>query len=72
MEALDLKLMLYRNLVFGKYSFVQGDRTHGKNSSNGQGKLVQKRQPLFGLLGKPKFGNPVPYHTKEQLDMHQS
>ena len=45
MEALDLKLMLYPNLVFGKYSFVQGDRTHGKNSSNGQGKLVQKKTP---------------------------
>ena len=64
--------MLYPNLAFGKYSIAQGDRTHRKNSSNGQDKLVQKRQPLFSLSGKPKFGNSVPYHTKEQLDMHQS
>ena len=64
--------MLYPNLAFGKYFFVQGDRTHGKDNSNGQGKLVQKRQPLFGLSGKPKYGNPVPDHTKEQLDTHQS
>ena len=48
-ESMDLKLMLYPNLAFGKYSFVQGDRTQGKNSSHGQGKLIQKRQPLFGL-----------------------
>ena len=67
-----MKLILYPNLAFGKYSIVQGDMTHGKNSSNGQDKLVQKRQLLFGLSGKPKFGNPVPYHTKEQLDIHQS
>ena len=71
-NSMDLKFMLYLNLTFGKYSIVQRDRTHGKNSSNGQGKLVQKRQPLFGLLGKPKYGNPVPDHTKEQLDTHQS
>ena len=43
MESMDLKLILYPNLAFGKYSIVQGDRTHGKNSSNGQDKLVQKR-----------------------------
>ena len=72
MESMDLKLILYPNLAFGKYVIAQEDRTHGKNSSNGQDKLVQKRQPLFSLLGKPKFGNSVPYHTKEQLDMHQS
>ena len=72
MESMDLKLILFRNLAFGKYSIAQRDRTHGKNSSDGQNKLVQKRQLLFGLPGKPKFGNPVPYHTKEQLDMHQS
>ena len=72
MESMDLKLILYPNLAFGKYVIAQEDRTHGKNSSNGQDKLVQKRQPLFSLLGKPKFGNPVPYHIKEQLDMHQS
>ena len=72
MESMDLKLILYPNLAFGKYSIAQGDRTHRKNSSNGQDKLVQKRQPLFSLSGKPKFGNSVPYHTKEQLDMHQS
>ena len=71
-ESMDLKLILYPNLAFGKYSITQRDRTHEKNNSNGQDKLVQKRQPLFSLLGKPKFGNPVPYHTKEQLDMHQS
>ena len=45
------------------------DRTQGKN---GQGKLIQKKQPLFGLSGKPKYENPVSDHTKEQLDMHQS
>ena len=72
MESMDLKLILYPDLAFGKYSIAQGDRTHRKNSSNGQDKLVQKRQPLFSLSGKPKFGNSVPYHTKEQLDMHQS
>ena len=72
MDSMDLKLNLYPNLAFGKYAIAQEDRTHGKNSSNGQDKLVQKRQLLFGLLGKPKFGNLVPYHTKEQLDMHQS
>ena len=72
MESMDLKLILYPNLAFGNYSIAQGDRTHRKNSSNGQDKLVQKRQPLFSLSGKPKFGNSVPYHTKEQLDMHQS
>ena len=72
MDSMNLKLMLYPNLTFEKYSIVQGDRTHEKNSSDGQNKLVQKRQLLFGLPGKPKFGNPVPYHTKEQLDMHQS
>ena len=72
MNSMDLKFMLYLNLAFGKYSIVQRDRTHGKNSSNGQGKLVQKRQPLFGLLGKPKYGNLVLDHTKEQLDTHQS
>ena len=71
-DSMDLKLNLYPNLAFGKYAIAQEDRTHGKNSSNGQDKLVQKRQLLFGLLGKPKFGNLVPYHTKEQLDMHQS
>ena len=71
-ESMDLKLILYPNLAFGKYSIAQGDRTHRKNSSNGQDKLVQKRQPLFSLSGKPKFGNSVPYHTKEQLYMHQS
>ena len=49
-----------------------GDRTQGKDSSNGQGKLVQKRQPVFGLSGKPKYGNLIPNHTKEQLIMHQS
>ena len=64
--------MLYPNLTFGKYFIVQWNRTRGKNSSNGQGKLVQKRQSLFGLLDKPKYGNPVPNHTKEQLDTHQS
>ena len=72
MKSMDLKLILFPNLAFGKYSIAQSDRTHGKNSSDGQNKLVQKRQLLFGLPGKPKFGNPVPYHTKEQLDMHQS
>ena len=72
MESMDLKLILFPNLAFGKYSIAQGDRTHGKNSSNEQNKLVQKRQLLFGLPGKPKFGNPIPYHTKEQLDTHQS
>ena len=72
MESMDLKLILFPNLAFGKYSIAQGDRTHGKNSSNEQNKLVQKRQLLFSLPGKPKFGNPIPYHTKEQLDMHQS
>ena len=72
MDSMDLKLMLYPNLTFGKYFIVRGDRTHRKNSSNGQGKLVQKRQSLFGLSGKPKYGNPVPDHTKEQLDTHQS
>ena len=41
--------MLYPNLAFGKYYIVQGDRTQGENRSNGQGKLIQKRQPLFGL-----------------------
>ena len=56
--------MLYPNLAFGKYSFVQGDRTQEKNSSNGQGKLIQKRQPLFGLWGKPKYGNLIPDHKK--------
>ena len=71
-DSMDLKLMLYPNLTFGKYSIVQGDRTHGKNSSNGQGKLVQKRQSLFGLSEKPKYGNSVPDHTKEQLNTHQS
>ena len=71
-ESMDLKLMLYLNLAFGKYSFVQGDRTQEKNSSNGQGKLIQKKQPLFGLLGKPKYGNFIPDHRKKQLDMHQS
>ena len=49
-----------------------GDRTQGKDSSNGQGKLVQKRQSLFGLSEKPKYGNSVPDHTKEQLNTHQS
>ena len=49
-----------------------GDRTQEKDSSNEQGKLVQKRQPLFGLSGKPKYGNLVQNHTKEQLIMHQS
>ena len=44
----------------------------GKDGSNGQSKLIQKRQPLFGLWEKPKYGNLVPDHTKEQLDMHQS
>ena len=34
--------MLYPNLAFGKYAIAQEDRTHGKNSSNGQGKLIQK------------------------------
>ena len=72
MESMDLKLNLYPNLAFGKYAIAQEDRTHEKNSSNGQDKLIQKRQPLFGLLGKPKFGNLVSYHTKEQLDKHQS
>ena len=42
-----------------------------KNNSNVQGKFFQKRQPLFGLLGKPKYGNPIPDHTKEHLNMHQ-
>ena len=69
---MDLKLILYPNLAFGKYVIAQEDGTHGKNSSNGQDKLVQKRQSLFGLLDKPKYGNPVPDHTKEQLDTHQS
>ena len=69
---MDLKLMLYPNLTFGKHFIVQWNRTRGKNSSNGQGKLVQKRQSLFGLLDKLKYGNPVPDHTKEQLDTHQS
>ena len=64
--------MLYPNLAFGKYSFVQGDRTQGKNSSHGQGKLIQKRQLLFGLWGKPKYGNSVSDYAKEQLNMHQS
>ena len=64
--------MLYPNLAFGKYSISQRDRTHEKHNSNGQNKLVQKRQPLFGLSGKLKYGNLVPNHTKEQLDMHQS
>ena len=64
--------MLYPNLTFGKYFIVQWNRTHGKNSSNGQGKLVQKRQSLFGLLDKPKYENPVPDHTKKQLDTYQS
>ena len=72
MESMDLKLILYPNLAFGKYVIAQEDRTHGKNSSNGQDKLVQKRQLLFDLSGKSKFGNPVPYHAKEQLDIHQS
>ena len=72
MESMDLKLILFPNLAFGKYSIAQGDRTHRKNSSNGQDKLVQKRQLLFDLSGKSKFGNPVPYHAKEQLDIHQS
>ena len=71
MNSMDLKFMLYLNLTFGKYSIVQRDWTHGKNSSNGQGKLVQKIQPLFDLSGKPKYGNLVPDHTKEQLIMHQ-
>ena len=71
-DSMNLKLMLYPNLTFEKYSTVQGDKTHEKNSSNGQGKLLQKRQSLFGLLGKPKYGNLVPDHTKEQLDTHQS
>ena len=71
MDSMNLKLMLYPNLTFEKYSTVQGDRTHEKNSSNEQGKLLQKRQSLFGLSEKPKYGNPVPGHTKEQLIMHQ-
>ena len=58
-ESMDLKLMLYPNLTFGKSSIVQRDKIHGKNNSNGQGKLVQKR-------------HPVPDHAKEQLDMRQS
>ena len=45
MESMDLKLMLYPNLTFGKSSIVQRDKTHGKNNSNGQGKLVQKKTP---------------------------
>ena len=45
-----------------------GDRTRGKDSSNGQGKLVQKRQSLFGLSGKPKYENSVSDYTKEQLN----
>ena len=72
MDFMDLMLMLYPNLTFGKYFIVQRNRTHGKNSPNGQGKLIQKRQSLFGLLDKPKYGNPIPDHTKEQLDTHQS
>ena len=72
MDSMNLKLMLYPNLTFEKYSIVQEDRTHEKNSSNGQGKLLQKRQSLFGLSEKPKYGNPVSDHTKEQLDTHQS
>ena len=72
MESMDLKLILYPHLTFGKCAIAQEDRTQGKDSSNGQDKLIQKRQLLFGLSGKPKYGNPVPNHTKEQLDMHQS
>ena len=71
-ESMDLKLMLHPNLAFEKYSILQGDSTHGKNGSNGQNKFIQKKQSLFGLSGKPKYRNPVPDHTKEQLIMHQS
>ena len=46
-ESMDLKLMLYPNLTFGKSSIVQRDKIHGKNNSNGQGKLVQKKTPSF-------------------------
>ena len=54
------------------FSKKKKGRTQWKNSSNGQDKLIQKIQWLFGLSGKPKYGNPVLDLTKEQLDMRQS
>ena len=46
----------------------------GKDSSNGQGKLIQKKKKktLIWFVRENKNGNLVPDHTKEQLDLHQS
>ena len=41
-----------------------------KKKKKRQGKLFPKRQPLFGLSGKTKNGNPFLDHTKDQLQLH--
>ena len=41
-----------------------------KKKKKRQGKLIPKRQPLFGLSGKTKNGNPFLDHTKDQLELH--
>ena len=43
----------------------------GKDRSNRQGKLIQKKT-LIWFVKENKNGNLVPDHTKEQLDLHQS
>ena len=44
----------------------------GKDRSNGQDKLIQKKKNPYLVCQRKQNGNLVPDHTKEQLDLHQS